>query len=122
VEEHASNHEEDVCIEEDQTIAYETSLELTDETDDTSVLDGYTSDESTKDEDATSYEDYEEMFQSTDVEDPTSFTMHDTYDEGSSSVITPMHDEDSTPYFIYDVMMKRTWLYLDMMIILNKHP
>jgi hypothetical protein len=79
VEEHASSHEEDVCIEEDQTIAYETSSELSDEVDDTSVLDGYTSDESTKDEDATSYDDH--MFQSTDVEDPTSFTMHDTYDE-----------------------------------------
>jgi hypothetical protein len=102
VEEHASSHEEDVCIKEDQTIAYDTSSELTDEVDDTSVLDGYTSDESTKDEDATSYDD-DDMFQSTHVEDPTSFTMYDAYDEGSSSMITPTHDEDSTPYLIYDV-------------------
>jgi hypothetical protein len=103
VEEHASSHEEDVCIEEDQTTTYDTSSELTDEADDTSVLDGYTSDESTKDEDATSYDDYEEMFQSADVEDPTSFTEYDAYNEGSSSVIAPTHDEDSTPYFMYDV-------------------
>jgi hypothetical protein len=99
---HASSHVEDVCIKEDQTITYDTSSKLTDEADDTSVLDGYTSDESTKDEDATSYDD-EDMFQSADVEDPTSFTMYDAYDEGSSSVIAPMHDEDSTPYLIYDV-------------------
>jgi hypothetical protein len=103
VEEGASSHVEDVCIEEYQTTTYDTSSELTDEVDDTSVLDGYTSDESTKDEDATSYDDYEEMSQSTDVEDPTSFIENDAYDEGSSSVIAPMHDEDSTPYFIYDV-------------------
>jgi len=56
VEEHASSHEEDVCIEEDQTTTYDTSSELTDEADDTSVLDGLTSDESIKYEDATSYE------------------------------------------------------------------
>jgi hypothetical protein len=40
------------------------------------------------------------MFQSTDVENPTSLTV---YDEGSSSVITSTHDEDSTPYLIYDI-------------------
>jgi hypothetical protein len=67
------------------------------------VLDGYTLDESTKDEDATSYDEYEEMFQSTDVEDPTYFNVYDDYDEGSSSMIAPTHDEDSTPYLIYDV-------------------
>jgi hypothetical protein len=82
-----------VCKKEDPTVAYDTSSELSDEDEATSVLDGYTSDEST------SYEDYEEMFRSTDVEDPTSFTVHDACDEGSSSVIAPMHDEDST----YDV-------------------
>jgi hypothetical protein len=38
-----------------------------------------------------------------DVEDPTSSTVYDAYDEGSSSMITPTHDEDSTPYLIYDV-------------------
>jgi hypothetical protein len=43
------------------------------------------------------------MCQSTDVEDPTSSTVYDAYVEGSSSMITPMHDEDSTPYLIYDV-------------------
>jgi hypothetical protein len=101
VEEHASSHEENVCIEEDQTVAYETSSELTNETGDTSVLDGYTFDESTKDEDATPNDDH--MFQSANVGDPTYFTMHDTYDEGSSSMMAPMHDEDSTPYLIYDV-------------------
>jgi hypothetical protein len=102
VEEGTSSHVEEICIKEDQTTTYDTSSELTDDADDTSVLDGYTSDESTKDEDATSYDDYEEMSQSADVEDPTSFTEYDAYDEGSSSVIAPMHDEDSTPYFIYD--------------------
>jgi hypothetical protein len=62
VEEHASNHVEDVCIKDD------TPSEITDEANDTSVLDRYNHDEvfkSTKDEDATScptYEDYEEMF------------------------------------------------------------
>jgi hypothetical protein len=40
VEECASNHVEDVCIEEDQTTTYDTSSELIDEADDTSVLDG----------------------------------------------------------------------------------
>jgi hypothetical protein len=101
VEEHASSHEENVCIEEDQIVAYETSSELTNETGDTSMLDGYTSDESAEDEDATPDDDH--MFQSADVGDPTSFTMHDTYDEGSSSMMAPTHDEDSTPYLIYDV-------------------
>jgi hypothetical protein len=38
VEEHASSHVEDVCIEEDQTTTYDTPSELTDEADDTSVL------------------------------------------------------------------------------------
>ena len=95
MEEHASSHEEDVCKKEDQTIAYDTSSELSDEVDDTSVLDGYTSGESTKNEYATSYDDYEEMSQSADVEDPTSFTEYDAYNEGNSSVISPMHDEDS---------------------------
>ena len=46
------------------------------------------------------------MFQLADVEDPTSFTMHDAYDEGSSSMIVPTRDEDSTPYLIYDVKDK----------------
>jgi hypothetical protein len=99
VEQHASSHEEDVCIKEEQTTTYETSSELTDEVDDTSVLDGYTSDESTQEEDATSYDD---MFQSTNVEDPTTFTMYDAYDVGSLSVIAPMLDEDSTPYDVDD--------------------
>jgi hypothetical protein len=61
VEENAYNHEEDVCIKEDQKTTYDTSLEITNEADDTSVLDGYTSNESIEDEDATSYDDY--MFQ-----------------------------------------------------------
>jgi hypothetical protein len=56
VEEYASSHEEDVCIKKYKTTTYDTPLELTDEADDTSVLDGYTFDESIKDEDATSYE------------------------------------------------------------------
>jgi hypothetical protein len=94
VEEHASSHEEDVFIEEDQTTAYETSSKLNDEVDDVSVLDGYTFDESAKDEDATSHDD--------DVEDPTTFTMYDAYDVGSLNVIVPMLDEDSTPYLSYD--------------------
>jgi hypothetical protein len=98
VEEHASSHEEDVCIEEDQTTTYDTSSELTDEADDTSVLDG-------KDEDATScpYDDYEEMFQSTDVEDPTSFTVYDVDDEDGSRVLAPNYDVDSTTHPIYDM-------------------
>jgi hypothetical protein len=29
--------------------------------------------------------------------------MHDAYDEGSSSMIVPTQDEDSTPCLIYDV-------------------
>jgi hypothetical protein len=91
-----------VCIEEDQIVAYETSSEVTDETGDTSVLDGYTSDESTKDEDATSHDDYEEMFQSANVEDPTSSTMYDAYDVDSLNLITPMLDDDSSQ-LIYDV-------------------
>jgi hypothetical protein len=69
VEEHASSHEEDVCIEEDQTTTYDTSSKLTDEADDTSVLDGYTSNESTKYKDATSYDKYDELFQSAHVVD-----------------------------------------------------
>jgi hypothetical protein len=100
VEEDAYSHEEDVCIEKNPIVAYETSSELTGETGDTSVLDGYTFDESVEDEDATLDDDH--MFQSTDVGYPTSFTMHNTYDEGSSRRITPTHDEDSTPYLIYD--------------------
>jgi hypothetical protein len=58
LEEHAYRHAKDVCIEEDQTIAYDTSSELTDEAYDTSVLDG-------EDEDTTfcpTYDDYEKMF------------------------------------------------------------
>jgi hypothetical protein len=99
MEEHASSHVEDVCMEENQTTTYDTPLELTNEADDTSVLGG-------KDEDATScptYDDYEKMFQSTDVEDSTSLLVYDAYDEGGSSVIAPTHDEDSTPYPIYDM-------------------
>jgi hypothetical protein len=53
------SHEEDVCIQEDQIVAYDTSLELSNEVNVASVLDGYTTDESTKDEYATSYDDYE---------------------------------------------------------------
>jgi hypothetical protein len=102
-EEYASSHEEDVCIGENQTPTYDTSSKLIDEVDDTSVLDGYTFDESTKHEDETSYDDYGEMFQSVDVKDPTSFIMYDADDDGSSSMIAPMHDEDSTPYITYDV-------------------
>jgi hypothetical protein len=37
-----------VFIKEEKTTSYETSSELTDEVDETSVLDGYTSDESTQ--------------------------------------------------------------------------
>jgi hypothetical protein len=37
VEEHASSHVEDVCIEEDQTTTYDTPSELTDEADDNST-------------------------------------------------------------------------------------
>jgi hypothetical protein len=29
--------------------------------------------------------------------------MHGDFDEGSSNVITPTQDEDSSPYLIYDV-------------------
>jgi hypothetical protein len=98
VEQHASSHEEDVCINEEQKTTYETSSKITDEANDTSVLDGYISDESEKDEAATSHDDYEKMFQSVDDENPTYSTMYDAYDEGSPSVITLTHDEDS-----YDV-------------------
>jgi hypothetical protein len=69
---------------------------LTYETNDASIFNGYTPDESTKDEDATPDDDH--MFQSVDVGDPTSFNMHDAYDVGSLSAITPMLDEDPTPY------------------------
>ena len=99
VEECASSHVEDVCIEEDQMVAYDTPSELTNEADDTSVLDG-------KDEDETSYstyDDYEGMSQSTDVQDSTSLLVYNAVDESGSSMIAPMHDEDSTPYLIYDV-------------------
>jgi len=88
VEEHESSHVENVCVEEDQTITYDITLELIDEADDTSVLDGYNYDEDSK---------------SVDVEDPTYVLMYDAYDEGDSSIITPTHDEDSVPYPIYDV-------------------
>jgi hypothetical protein len=70
-----------VCIEEDQTTTYDTSSELTDEVDDTSVLDG-------EDEATTScptYDDYEKMFQSTDVKDSTSLPVYDVDDEDGSS-------------------------------------
>ena len=100
MEEHASSHEEDVCIGENQKTMYDTSSELTDEVDDTGALDGYTFDESTKDEDATYDDDH--MFQSIYDEEPTSFTVHDAYGEGSPSVIALTRDEDSTPYVIYD--------------------
>jgi hypothetical protein len=100
VEDHASNHVEDVCIEEEQIPAYDTPLEIIDEDDDTSALDGCTYDEifkSTKDEDAKSCPtciDYEEMLQLADVEDRTSLLLYDTHDEGGSSMIAP--------YPIYD--------------------
>jgi hypothetical protein len=93
----APRHIEDMCIKEDQTTTYDTSSELNNDVDETSVLDGYTSNESAKDEDATSLNDYEEMFQSTDVENPTSSIVYDAYDEGSPSVIESTLDEDSTP-------------------------
>jgi hypothetical protein len=96
LEEHTFSHEEDVCTEEDQTIAYETSSGLYDEADGISVLDGYTSDESTQEEDAGYYDD---LFQSADVEGPTYITM---YDEGIPSVITLPIDEDSMPYLSYN--------------------
>jgi hypothetical protein len=48
VEQCAYSHEEDVRIKEEHRSTYETSSELVDEVDDTSVLDGYTFDESTK--------------------------------------------------------------------------
>jgi hypothetical protein len=83
---HTSSHVEDVCIEEDQTTTYE----IINETDDTSVLDGENKDKKS----CPTFDDHEEIFQSVDVEDPTSSTVYDAYDEGSSSIITPMHDED----------------------------
>jgi hypothetical protein len=46
---------------------------------------------------------YDDMFQSTNVEGPTTFTIYNTYDEVSSRMMEPTHDEDSTPYLIYDV-------------------
>jgi hypothetical protein len=100
VEERAYIHTEDVGRKEDQTTAYDTSSKISDVDDGISVLDGYISNESTPEEDAGPYDD---LFQSADVGDPTSFNMHDTYDEGSSRRIAPTHDEDSTPYLIYDV-------------------
>jgi hypothetical protein len=109
VEEHASSHVEDVCIEEDRTKTYDTPLELTNGVNDTSVLYGYDYVEvfkSVKYEDTTScptYDGCKEMFQSTNVEDPTSFFLYDAYDEDGSSMIAPTHDEYSTSYPIYDV-------------------
>jgi hypothetical protein len=81
-----------VCIEEDQTTTYDTSSKLTNEANDTSVLDG-------EDEDTTScptYDDYEKMFQSTDVKDSTSLPIYDVDDEDGSS-------GNSTPHPIYDM-------------------
>jgi hypothetical protein len=99
VEEHASSHEEDVCIEEAQIVAYNTPSELTDEADDSSVLDG-------NNEDATSfpsYDDYEEIFQSTDGEDLTYFPMYDADDEDGYNVLAPNYDAYSTPHPIYEL-------------------
>jgi hypothetical protein len=59
VKKHASSHVEGVCIEEDQMTTYDTSTKLTNEANDTIVLDG-------EDEDTTScptYDDNEKMFQ-----------------------------------------------------------
>jgi hypothetical protein len=56
--------------EEDQTTAYDTSIELTNEFGDTSVLDRYISDELAQEEDATSYDDF---FQSAQEEDAKSY-------------------------------------------------
>jgi hypothetical protein len=86
-EEHASSHAEEACIEEYQTTTYDTSSELTDEADDTSVLDG-------EDEDTTScptYDDYEKMFQSIDVKDSTSLPVYDVEDEDGSSGNSTLH-------------------------------
>jgi hypothetical protein len=47
LEGHGFIHEEDVCIEEDQRVAYETTSELSDEVGGINVMDGYTFDEST---------------------------------------------------------------------------
>jgi hypothetical protein len=99
VEERASSHVEDVCIEEYQTPTYDTPSELNDEASNTSVLDR-------KDEDETSFPthgDYEDMFQSTDVEDPTYPLVYDFDDEGGSSVLTPNYDVGSTPHPSYDM-------------------
>jgi hypothetical protein len=85
VEEHASSHVEDVCIEEDQTTTYDTPLEITNEANDTSVLDGCT---------------YDEFFKSSKYEDPTSFHVYDVDDE---RVRAPNYDVDSVPYPIYDM-------------------
>jgi hypothetical protein len=98
VEERASSHVEDVCIEEYQMVAYDTPSELTNEADDTSVLDG-------KDEDETycpTHDDYEDMFQSVDVEDPTYPLVYNVDDEGGSSMSTPNYEVGSTPHPSYD--------------------
>jgi hypothetical protein len=83
-----------VWIEKYQTITCDTPSELTNEADDTSVLDG-------KDEDETycpTHDDYENMFHSTDVEDPTSPLMYDAYNMEGSSVLAPNYDVVSTPH------------------------
>jgi hypothetical protein len=76
-----------------------TPSKLTDEADDTSVLDG-------NDEDETScltHDDYEDMFQSTDIEDPTSPLIYGVDDEGGSSMLAPNYDVGSTPHPSYDM-------------------
>jgi hypothetical protein len=103
VEELASSHERDVFIKEDQTTYYDTSSELTDEFDDTSVLDG-------EDEATTScptYDDYEKIFQSTDYKDSIPIPVYDADDEDGSS-------GNSIPHPIYD-------MYDDVDMIVPEH-
>ena len=91
MEEHAFIHENDVFIEEEQKVDYDTSSKLTNETDGTSVLNG-------EDEDMTScpaYDDYEKMFQSYNVNDSLPLHVYDSDDGDSSrrnSVRHPIYD------------------------------
>jgi hypothetical protein len=94
VEEHATNHDEEVCVEEDQAMAY-------DEVVNTRMLAGYVT--STDDEVATScptYYDFEDHDTSTHVEQIEGTYVEDVYDD--EGVLAPNYDDHSTPYPVYD--------------------
>jgi hypothetical protein len=94
VEEHATSHDEEVCVEEDQAVVY-------DEVVDTSMLAGFVA--STDDEGETScptYYDFEDHDTNTHVGQIDGTYVEDVYDD--EGVLAPNYDDHSTPYPVYD--------------------